>query len=140
KSTASDQAIGGDGRRRRTLRDGKLPAAEERFRRGGRRIWESTGKQSKIGGADLRHRGLRREARPAGAVAYGRGHGRAISGRRPEGKVLPRGCAGLEEGKLGESRTITGGIREKSADAIGIPASSRGARVARASVWEPEQD
>src|SRR3989440_8490726 len=89
ESVAADQATGGDGRRRRALRGGKLPAAEERLRRGGRRICESAGEQSEIGGVDLRQRGLRREARPARAAASGRGPGRARGARRPEGKVLP---------------------------------------------------
>jgi len=95
------------GRRRRTLRDGKLPAAEERFRRGGRRIWESTGKQSKIGGADLRHRGLPAKRGPAGAFAYGRGHGRSDWRPATEGKSSTAGLRCLEEGKLGGSRPIT---------------------------------
>src|SRR2546430_14628948 len=59
ESVAANQATGGDGRRRRALRGWKLPAAEERLRRGGRGICESAGEQSEIGDVDLRHRGLR---------------------------------------------------------------------------------
>jgi len=39
-----------------TLRSGKLPAAEERVRRGGRGIYEGAGKQPEIDRANLRHR------------------------------------------------------------------------------------
>src|SRR5713226_7221029 len=140
ESVAAYQAIGGDGRRRRALRGGKLPAAEKRFRRDGRGICESTGEQSKIGGADLRHRGLWRETQPAGAAAGGSGYGGACGAGRPEREVLPGRCAGLEKRKPRGSRAIAEGIREESAPAIGIPAAGCGARVAGASVRRPEQD
>src|SRR6266481_194304 len=136
----SAPAIVGGGEEKALPQIRKLPAAEERLRRGGRGICESAGEQSKIGGVDLRHRGLRREARPAGAAAGGRGNGRARGARRPAGKVLPGRCAGLEEGKPRGSRTIADGIRKKSADAIGISAACCGTRVARTPLRRPEQD
>jgi len=57
ESVAADQAIGGDGRRRKALRGWELPGQRKTspWRRG---ICESAGEQSKIGGVDLRHRGL----------------------------------------------------------------------------------
>src|SRR5256712_9732506 len=104
---------------------GKLPAAEERFRGCGRGIHESSRKQSKIDGIDLRHRGLCRKARPAGAAAGARGHRGARGARRSKRKILSRHSAGFEERKSRGSRATSEGIREKSADAIGITAPGR---------------
>src|SRR2546429_8655210 len=69
ESVAADPATGGDGRRRRALRGGKLPAAEERLRRGGRRICESAGEQSEIGGGGFLQPGVSPGARPGRTAA-----------------------------------------------------------------------
>src|SRR5712692_9423979 len=140
QGVAADQTTGGDGRRRRAFRGGKLPAAEERFRRGGRGICESAGEPSKICGINLRHRGLRGETQPAGTAAGSRGPGRARGARRPEREILSGRRAGFEEGEPRGSRTIAVGIREESAETIGIPPTCRGTRLARAPLRRPEED
>src|SRR2546428_611654 len=73
QSPAAHPGAGGDGRRRGTLRGGKLPETEERFCSGRRGIHEGAGERSEIRGTHLRHRRLCAEAEPAGAVDRGRG-------------------------------------------------------------------
>src|SRR5260370_37363691 len=58
QGVAADQAIGGDGRRRRAFRGGGFAATEKKFCRGGRGICGSGGETSQIFGINFLHLGL----------------------------------------------------------------------------------